>query len=333
MVIGIDVSQSVYGTGVSDYTINLYRSLQKIISPHHLTPVGFSLRRRQQLKNLFPDSRIYPIPPFVLEQMWNVFHIIGFENFSKAIDIYHSSDWTQAPSRAKKVTTVHDLAPIIYPDEHDPQIVSVHTRRLSRVVAECDAVICVSHNTAKDFLKAYHYPNNQVFVTHEALPQRFIQAIEKNSEGDYILAIGARQPRKNIRRLVSAHRKYQKKYHLPRLIIVGEGGIGYVSDRKLANLMAHARCFVYPSLYEGFGLPILGAFYHRTPVTCSDIPVFHEVAGDAAIYFDPHDEESIAKAISRAIQVPKSNANHQLNKFSWTKTAQETYKVYQTLCS
>jgi len=329
MKVGIDVSQAVYGTGVSDYTIDLFNALKSNYPLDQFIPVGFSLRRQDDLVRLFPHIKKYPIPPTLLDILWNQWHSLDFETFSGQVDVYHSSDWTQAPGKAKKVTTIHDLAPILYPNEHDPQIVAVHSRRLALVAKECDAVICVSQNTAHDFETLYKYPKSKIYVIPEALPSRFLLKPNKNIDGDYIVAIGARQHRKNIDRLISAHEKYQKKYKLPKLIIIGEGklGTGYVSDQRLVDLLANAKCFVYPSLYEGFGLPILGAFHHHVPIACSDIAPFREVGGNSVTYFDPNSEEQIALAITQA----KSSSN-QLQKFSWTRTATETMKVYKSIC-
>ena len=98
--------------------------------------------------------------------------------------------------------------------------------------------------------------------------------------------------------------------------------------------MAGASAFVYPSLYEGFGLPILEAFYHKTPVACSNTSSLPEVAGDAAIYFDPYNIEQMAKAITEAIknrQKLVELGTKQLAKFSWDKCAKETLEVYKSL--
>jgi len=330
MRVGFDVSQAIFGTGVSDYTIDLFKALEKNFTQDQFLPIGFSLRRQKEIKKLFLNAKTFPIPPTALDFLWNRWHILDIDQFTGPIDVYHSSDWTQGPSAAKIITTIHDLAPILYPGEHDPQIVAVHKRRLNWVAKESDAVICVSHNTARDFSRLYSYPASKIHVIYEGLPSRFLHKPQKNKEGDYVLAIGARQPRKNIYRLMSVFEKYQKRYNLPKLIIIGEGGIGYVSDQKLVDLMAHAKCFVYPSLYEGFGLPILGAFYHQVPVACSDIAPFQEVAGNAAVYFDPLSEKKIAAGIAEAIS-KKISGVPRLTRFSWDKTAYETMKVYRSL--
>ncbi|HJZ05770.1 MAG TPA: glycosyltransferase family 1 protein [Patescibacteria group bacterium] len=335
MTIGFDVSQALYGTGVSDYTIEMAKRLK-------VTLFGYSLRRQTELKKLFPNAKIFPFPPTAMHYLWNKFHLLPVENLIGTIDIYHSSDWAQALSKAKKVTTVHDLAPFLYPSETSSQIVSVHTARMRWVVAECDKIICVSQSTANDLVKLFPSTKNRTIVIPEALPSRFLLEPNTHNPEPYILAIGSRQPRKNITRLVSAFLNYRPA---EKLIIIGENSsiinhksiifTGYVSDQDLVNYLASASCFVYPSLYEGFGLPILGTFHHQIPVAVSDIPVFHETASNAAVYFDPYDEKSIASGISDAINNKTKLVKlgtEQLKKFSWQKAADETIKVYKSLC-
>lgn len=351
MKVALDVSQSIYGTGVSDYTIELHKHLEGgRTDSFQVVAFGYSLRRFFELKRTVLKGVSLPFPPTLMHYLWNKLHIINVETFVGKIDIYHSSDWAQGPSRACKVTTVHDLSPFLYPQETNPKIVSVHTARMKWVVKECDAIICVSQNTASDMSKLFPETTSRLVVIPEALPSRFLLKSKILDLGSYILAIGARQPRKNISRLIPAFLKYQKQLRLPKkLIIIGEkpnhleGGrmdsfqvefTGYVTDQKLVNYLAGAQAFVYPSLYEGFGLPILGAFHHSVPVACSDIPVFHETAGSAASYFDPLSEESIAVGISSAIKNKEKLiklGTQQLAKFSWSKTASETMKVYNSL--
>ncbi len=326
MKIGIDVSQVVYGTGVSNYVVNLIQHLPQ----NDILPFGFSLHRREDLKRILPKGVSFPIPQTLMHYLWNILHVINVESFIGKIDVYHSSDWVQGPSRAKKVTTVHDLSPFLYPQELDPQIVAVQTARMKWVVKECDQIICVSQNTAQDLKLGFKVQDSRIKVIYEALPSRFQLKPQITKNANYIFAIGARQPRKNIDRLKKACAMLGQK-----LITVGEGSeIGYVSDQDLVNYLAGASAFVYPSLYEGFGLPILEAFYHSVPVACSNTSSLPEVAGDAAVYFDPLDEEAIAKAITEAM----ANRNKlvtagktQLAKFSWETTAQETMTVYKNL--
>ena len=328
MKIGIDISQAVYGTGVSDYVINLVQHLPQ----SELVLFGFSLRRKSDITTLFPSAKTFLIPPTLLDIIWNQLHILPAETLIGPVDILHSSDWTQPPTQAKKVTTIHDLAPFIYPQETSSNIVAVQTRRMKWVVKECDRIICVSNNTASDLQRLFPETAGRTVVIPEALPGKYLTLkpqITKNA--NYILAIGTRQPRKNIDRLKKACELLQKK-----LIIVGEGSdIGYVSDQDLVNYLAGASAFVYPSLYEGFGLPILEAFYHGVPVACSNTSSLPEIAGDAAVYFDPYNEEEMAKSIAEAIANRDklvAAGKTQLAKFSWDKAAKETLEVYKSLC-
>ncbi|MEK7090997.1 MAG: glycosyltransferase family 1 protein [Patescibacteria group bacterium] len=320
MKVGLDVSSIIYGTGVSNYTLELLQHLPQEI----VVPFGFSLRRRQ--------DHFFPFPPTLMHYLWNKLHIVNVETLIGKIDVYHSSDWTQGPSRAKKVTTVHDLSPFLYPAETDPQIVAVHTARMKWVVKECDKIICVSNSTVGDLHRLFPQTVGRTIVIPEALADKYLTLkpqITKNA--NYVFAIGARQPRKNIDRLKKACENIHQK-----LIAVGEGSdIGYVSDQDLVNYLAGASAFVYPSLYEGFGLPILEAFHYKIPVACSNTSSLPEVAGDAAAYFDPLSVESIAAGITRAIKDRErliAAGSKQLAKFSWDNAAQETLKVYQSLC-
>ncbi len=320
MKVGLDISSIIYGTGVSNYTLELLQHLPQDIA----VPFGFSLRRRQ--------DHFLPFPPTLMHYLWNKLHIVNVETLIGKIDVYHSSDWTQGPSRAKKVTTVHDLSPFLYPAETDSQIVVVHTARMKWVVKECDKIICVSNSTANDLQRLFPNTVGRTVVIPEALPSKYLSLkpqITKNA--NYVFAIGTRQGRKNIDRLKAACAKLGQK-----LITVGEGSdIGYVSDQDLVNYLAGASAFVYPSLYEGFGLPILEAFYYKVPVACSNTSSLPEVAGDAAAYFDPLSVESMAVGIIQAIKDRDrliAAGSNQLAKFSWDKAAQETLKVYKSLC-
>lgn len=327
MKIGFDVSAAVYGTGASGYVINLVGHLPQ----SDLVLWGGSLRRGGEIKSLFPQAKVSPLPPTVAHWLWNKLHVYPIENLIGRIDIWHSSDWAQPPSRALKVTTVHDLSPFLYPQEVDPSIVAVHQARMKWVVKECDQIICVSQNTAADLKLRFKVQDSRIKVIYEALPSRLMLQPQVTKQSNYVLAIGARQPRKNIDRLKKACEILRQK-----LIIVGEGSdVGYVSDQDLVNYFANAAVFVYPSLYEGFGLPILEAFYHGAPVACSNTSSLPEVAGDAAVYFDPLDEEAMAKSIAEAIANRAklvAAGKTQLAKFSWDKAAAETYQVYKSLC-
>ncbi len=369
MKITLDISQAIYGTGVSNYTIELVTHLLEINKSDEYCLFGASFRRRSEFPKLFrsPFSNFklqtFPIPPTVLSLFWNTFHTLPIEKLVGKTDIYHSSDWAQSPSKARRVTTIHDLSPFMYPQEMSNggirDIAKTHEARMKWVVRECDRIICVSQNTANDLVKIFpSIEQGRVVVIPEALPSRsmIVSSIQdtelaksKYTRSDYIVTIGTLQPRKNIVRLVNMFLELRKKYNLPeKLVVIGGKGwgkspiskdksviyTGYISDFEKIALLRGARVFVYPSLYEGFGIPVLEAFYHQVPVVTSNTSSLPEVAGNAAILVNPKSEESIAQGISEAIKKREkliSLGTKQLTKFSWQKAAVLTLNTYQSL--
>lgn len=324
MKIGIDISQTVFlGTGVAVYTQNLIDNLLKIDKKNNYVFFGSSLRQRRK--------GFWPIPPTILEILWNQLHFFPVENFVGPVDIFHSSDWTQPPTRAKKVTTIHDMVAYKYPENLHPQIVAVQHRRLEWVKRECDLIITVSENTKKDIMEILKIPEEKIKVVYEAANPIF-RPVKRNLS-PYILGMGALNSRKNIERLLSAFENLELKD--VELKIVGSSDLGYISDEKLAELYSNALCFVYPSLYEGFGIPILEAFNCGCPVITGNISSMPEVGGDAAVYADPLNINDLADKIKFVLKTDREKFAKkgfaQAKKFSWEKAAQETLKVYQSL--
>ncbi len=172
-------------------------------------------------------------------------------------------------------------------------------------------------------------------------------------KGEYILFVGTLQPRKNITRLIEAFSKISNTSNLS-LVVVGKKGwqydeileapkkfeveekvkfLDFIADEDLPNLYKNALCFVLPSLYEGFGLPVLEAMKYGCPVITSNISSLPEAGGDAALYVDPLDVNDIAKNLELIIQNSElrkkliKKGYEQIKKFSWEKTARETLSV------
>jgi glycosyltransferase involved in cell wall biosynthesis len=361
--IGIDVSQAIFGTGVADYTIDLVHALEAVDPTNRYLLFGSSLRRTGDIKTLFPQAKTYRFPPMFLHYLWNYLHIINIENFVGETDVFHSSDWVEPPASCPKVTTVHDLSPFLFPEEMTSgmfrDIYRVHSARMNWVVRECRKIICVSRATAYDLQKLFKVPDNRIEVISEALPTRFrfhptreeVASVKaRYALKDYIMAIGTPQPRKNISRLVRAFLEFGKRLRLPqKLVIVGGHGwgvtdipdnpvivlTGYLPDVDVASLLHGAKVLVFPSLNEGFGLPILMAFYHHVPVVTSDVSSMPEVAGNAAVLIDPKSPESIAHGIAKAIKNRSFLVQvgvERLSQFNWENTARRTLMVYSQLC-
>jgi glycosyltransferase involved in cell wall biosynthesis len=364
MKIGIDVSQAVYGTGVSDYTINLVNNLISLDTTDQFILFASSLRRTADLKKIFPQAQTFRFPPTFLNLLWNHLHAVNVETFIGPVDVFHSSDWLEPPSIAPKVTTVHDLSPFLFPDEMRSgifrNISAVHSARMNWVVKESAKIICVSESTARELQSIFKIHPDKIVVIPEALPDRFAihpsaseitQVKRQYNLTDYIIAIGTPQPRKNISRLVKSFLTYKDLLRLPeKLVIVGGHGwgmtdipvshhivfTGYLPDRQVASLLAGSQAFVYPSLHEGFGLPILNAFYQQIPVVTSNCSSMPEVASEAAVLVNPKSETEIAHGMQLAVANRAKYialGRQRLKHFSWQKAAKSTLMVYNELCA
>ncbi len=294
-------------------------------------------------------SKIFSLPPTFADIIWNRLHVLPIEFFIGKVDVFHSSDWTQPPSKAFKVTTIHDLVPLKFPELSHRKIVSAHQVRLKRVKKEIDRVITPSNSTKKDLIDI-GIDKGKIRVIAEA-PDSIFRPVNKEEiekvkrkyqiEGNYLMSVGVNQ-RKNTQRIINAFKKVRVNLDLI-LVIVGHPYIdiekvegvrvlGQVPFEELPTLYSGADALVYPSLYEGFGLPILEAFVCKTPVVTSNLGSLKEVAGKAAVLVDPHSVDSVAEGVRKALSARKLLVKKGLARvkdFSWQKTAKETLKVYQ----
>lgn len=362
MRVGIDISQVVYGTGVSTYTRNLVENLLKYHKDTEYVLFGGSLRRTDDLKQFFNELRgnfekkKYPLPPYLTNILWNKLHILPIEAFIGKVDVFHSSDWTQPPSSAFKVTTVHDLVPILQPDlaarDMIRNVAKTHRRRLFWVKKEANRIIVPTEETKRGLIKL-GFERDKIRVISEAPDPIFkrvsaskIKSVKKKYglSREHLLSVGV-NPRKNTKRIIKAFQKIRKQgqYKDLSLAIIGhpymeveetEGVriLGHVSESEKPALFSGAEVLVYPSLYEGFGLPILEAFACNTPVVTSRVGSMREISGDAAVLVNPKSTQSILEGIKEAF----NNKDFLVRKgvkivktFSWKKTAEKTYNVYK----
>lgn len=332
--IGFDISQLAHQGGVATYTQKIAEGLQK---EKDLEMVFFYSSFRKPYKGGLKGVKKFKLPPTLFEMLFNKLRNVSIEKFLGPLDIYHSSDWVQPPARAIKVTTYHDLVPILYPEWSIPKIVDVHKRRLKLVEKEIDAVIAVSEATKRDLLKVSKIPAEKIFVIYEGVDTHFKQMPVKEIEAfrkkyqlpkDFVLAMGGIGERKNLKRIKAACQDFP-------LVVTLEDIT--VSDLELPLLYASARVLVYPSLYEGFGLPVIEAQSCGLPVVTSNSSSLPEVGGNAAVYIDPTSIPEIRKAVKKVFydenirkELIKSGFTN-AKKFSWDKTVAETVALYRKL--
>lgn len=353
MRVAIDISQIIYGTGVSQYTSELVRHLLKFDKENEYLLFGGSLRRKKDIIKLFPQARVFPFPPTLANLIWNRLHILPVEKLIGNIDVLHTSDWAEPPSNAFKVTTVHDLSPLLFPNLFPRDIlrsiVDAHRLKLSLVKKESKRVI-VPTNATKEDLLTLGFDSDRIRVIPEATRPLYrrvgsteIERVKRKYKifGDYLFAVGM-DPRKNTERIIQAFELSRAGKNL-KMVFAGQPKymkvkqsrniyiLGRVEDSDMPALYSGAKAFVYPSLYEGFGLPILEAFTCGVPVVTSNISSMSEIAGQAAILVDPQNTNSIAEGILKALRGPKSfieKGRARSREFSWEKTAFDTIRVY-----
>ena len=274
---------------------------------------------------------------------------------------YSAPLWVPCPV----VLTVHDISYVEHPEWFSPRDLRVLSRTVPLSIRKARRVITVSELCRRQIIESYRVAPEKVIAipnaagpaaapVSEAAAHLVLAGLGIDSERPYVLAVGNLQPRKNLIRLVNAVRSVVAAGVDIDLVVVGPEHYrgdevlaaareaadrikftGYISDQQLAACYSRAAVFAFPSLFEGFGIPLLEAMAHGVPVVCSNAGAFPEVCGDAAIYFDPANVDSIAGALTRVISDSElrldlvSKGRVRERQFSWARAAEETMAVYR----
>ena len=286
------------------------------------------------------------------------------------IDLFHATNLI-APlfAACPVVVTIHDLSSLLYPGSHTLSH-RIHMSLIPASAKKARKIIVPSLSVKKELEEQLGVPQEKIAVIHEGVGEEFIIISDqvklakiKQKYGlpdKYILYVGTLEPRKNVEKLIEGFNSARKNMEGYKLIIVGKRGwqdqtifnkvtalklenevvfLGYVPDEDLPALYNLAQAFVYPSLYEGFGLPVLEAMACGTPVITSNLSSLPEVAGEAGILIDPMNIEAIAEALQKVIAQKGLGADlrakglDRAKAFSWKVCAEKTLKVYQESCS
>lgn len=271
------------------------------------------------------------------------------------VDVFHATNFVAPPTRRRAtVVTVHDLSYLRYPDTvHRSSL--AYREHVARAVRD-GAVICtVSHTVAAELRQAYPLPAERLQVTPLGVhPAWFAARADPSANlrlgvtGDYHLAVATREPRKNLGLLLEAYRLAARRgRRLPPLALVGGSGwgvdldysaipdrqllrLGFVSLDQLRGLVAGARRLLFPSIYEGFGLPPLEALACGVPVVAADIPVCREVLGDQARFVDPQDVEGWVDTLAGDDDASTPTLRRaQAARYTWDECARLTVAAYR----
>ena len=289
---------------------------------------GFSSLKRVNLKVYRSSKR------GILADLRRVFLDLPREAAKFKADIVHSTYIGPLWGKGKLVLIVHDFL-----FKRDPGYFSLKERLMFKLLLpvclrRASAVMVPSNFVKKEGIKFYPWLRGKTSVTYEAADKVFSKKL-KAKRKPFILGFTSKNPKKNTKRLLEAYGLVNEEFPHLDLVVVGPGFEEQVSDIRLNRLYRTSKCLVYPSLYEGFGLPILEAFTAGTPVIASDIPVFREIAAGAALYVNPKDPKDIAGKIIKLVKSPAvarglvRKGRKKVKAFSWRQTATETLKVYE----
>jgi glycosyltransferase involved in cell wall biosynthesis len=265
-------------------------------------------------------------------------HWLGRMAAHRLLDVLHCPTYYgPVRSRVPVVLTVHDLAVWRYPEAFGRWTRQYVPRAVPRVLRGAARVIAVSEFTRGELVELVGVPEERIVVVPNAVAAEFAPEGDA-ADGEYVLAVGTLEPRKNLQRLAEAARAAGRE-----LRVVGAPGwgdvsldgvtwLGRVDDAELARLYRGALCLAYPSLYEGFGIPVLEAMACGTPVVTSRGGGTEEVAGGAAVLVDPFDGDAIAAGIEAAIASRldlRARGLARAAEFSWDDSVRRTVAVYR----
>ena len=349
--------------GIGRYGVNLARRLPKFMEEGEcLVIIRDPARSSYQFQ---PGNKVkivdIPSTPFSLSQQWLIPQAL--KSFRPCL--YHSTYYIMPyRPRSPTILTIYDLIPLLHPES-----VSLKARLLFGPLfylafSASSGFIAVSRTTLEDFKARFKVGSKKVTVTPLAADPAFYPRPSEEKESirlkyelpdRFILYVGSDKPHKNLGNLLKAFAEIRPWMKIP-LVLAGPKGrgsrnlmalasrlgikdyvywLGRIPEEELPALYSAATAFVFPSLYEGFGLPVLEAMSCSAPVACSDIPTLREIAGEAALYFNPHSIEAIAEAIAELIENDELRESLRgkglirASLFSWDETASRTIAFYR----
>lgn len=371
MTIAIDYTPALeQGGGIGRYVRELVAALARhdTDTPYRLFAAGDHALPAPPAPNfVWKPTRI---PPIWLARGWHRARIpFPVEVFTGQITLFHATDFTLPPTRARTILTVHDLSFVRVPDAASPRLKRYLDAVVPRSVRRADHILADSQATKDDLIALYGTPADKITVLLSGVEPRFrpvtdpaaleaVRAKYRLPARPYILSVGTVQPRKNYARLIAALAALRAAGCDIGLVIVGGRGwlqdpiydairahdvgdyvhfTGFADDADLPALYSAAAITALPSLYEGFGIPVLESMACGTPVVTSNLSSLPEVAGDAALLVTPTDDDAIRAALARLVndttlrETLIARGYAQARRFTWDAAAAQLAQIYQRI--
>jgi len=351
--------------GVSVYTFQLLLYFKKISSKD--TEFIIFLKNKP-LKSLPFENEYFKyevVPGSILWSQTSLpFRLYQSKFLKQKIDVFFSpAHYSPRLSPFNTIVTIHDLSYYYYPNEFLKKDLYKLKNWTKYSVNNAKNIIAVSKTTKKDIIKFYNIQENKISVIYNGYEKKIKHNINNKKEllksrfninNPYIMHVGTLQPRKNIILLIKAFSEFKKRYEEYRLVLVGKKGwmfkdifkqvkdmglqndivfTGYISNRELQMLYQNAFCFVLPSFYEGFGIPILEAMSNNCPVISSFSSSLCEIGGNACLYFNPNDKNELVEKLNIMVKKPETRkvlinkGKERVKMFSWEKCSKETLEL------
>jgi alpha-1,3-rhamnosyl/mannosyltransferase len=273
----------------------------------------------------------------------------------RGTDVFHAGNLVrQTPRKSRLTATIHDLTAWIMPDVHRRSTLRADQSFEDRILKQADGLIAVSENTRQDAIRMLGIRPEKIRTIHSGVPSEYFDATPRVRAKPYVLYVGTVEPRKNLGTLLDAwgllKSDVRERFDL---IIAGPEGwhssdtmariraeasyLGYVPEADLPGLVAGASLFVYPSLYEGFGFPVVQAMAANVAVLSSRTSCLPEIAGDAAVYVDPRSPSEMAAQLTQLTESPEERTRlAQMGRvraecYRWERCAKESLEFFREI--
>lgn len=365
----IDIQAGVaQRAGVGRYTQSLVRALAPLAGADELRLFYFDFRRQGEPLSV-PGARLHPVrwcPGRLAQLAWKHLNWPPFDALAGPADVYHFPNFIIPPlRRGRTVVTIHDMSFERFPDMAEERNLRYLRSRIHRTAARADVILTDSQFSAREIVELLRVPRERVVAVPLGVAEHFRPASDEEIAAwrthsglrrPYLLLVSTLEPRKNIPLLVEVFERLedfdgelvlagalgwktdailQRIRHSPRVERIRL--LNYVEDRWLPALYSAASAFVFPSFYEGFGLPPLEAMACGTPVVCAPAGSLPEILGDAPLWVSGYDPDAWTESVRRVLREESLRAElrergrRQAARFRWEETARQTWSVYRSL--